>query len=246
MQCAILAGGLATRMRPATDAVPKALLAVAGRPFADVQLGWLADQGVDRVVYCIGHLGHQIRAHVGDGRRFGLDVTYSDEADRRLGTAGALRLAAERGLLAGRFLVLYGDSYLQIDVRAFWERFEASGLSAAMSVFHNASALERSNTRLDGDRVDLYRKGVADPASLGLDHVDYGLLAFRLPTIARMVPANTTLDLSTVQEQLSLARDLGAFVATRRYFEIGSPRGRLDLEAWLAHPGAHTVMEDVG
>ena len=67
MQCVILAGGLGTRMQPRTETVPKALLPVAGRPFADLQLSWLARSGVTDVVYAIGHLGERIRAFVGDG-----------------------------------------------------------------------------------------------------------------------------------------------------------------------------------
>ena len=52
-------------MAPYTDTLPKALLPVAGRPFADWQLSWLAEQGVDEVIYSIGYLGDQIRRHVG-------------------------------------------------------------------------------------------------------------------------------------------------------------------------------------
>ncbi len=117
LPCVILAGGLATRMRPYTDDTPKALLPVNGVPFADIQLSWLRRQGVTEVVYCIAHLGEQIVAHVGDGSRWGLQVRYSDEGPERLGTGGALRLAAERDLLADEVLVLYGDSYLQVDLR---------------------------------------------------------------------------------------------------------------------------------
>ena len=72
MQCVILAGGLATRMRPRTERIPKVLLEVAGRPFADVQLSWLAAQGVTDVVYCVGYLGDQVKAFVGNGERWGL------------------------------------------------------------------------------------------------------------------------------------------------------------------------------
>src|SRR5437588_535334 len=99
MQCVILAGGLATRMRPFTDERPKALLPVAGRPFVDHQLEWLARHGVTRALLSIGYRGDMLRAHVGDGARFGLEVTYVDEGAELRGTAGALRLALERGAL---------------------------------------------------------------------------------------------------------------------------------------------------
>ena len=73
----ILAGGLATRLRPLTATIPKALIEVAGEPFAHHQLRLLARKGVTRVVYCVGYLGELIVDAVGDGRRFGLDVRYA-------------------------------------------------------------------------------------------------------------------------------------------------------------------------
>jgi len=107
---AILAGGLATRLHPLTDRVPKSLLRVAGRPFLFHQLELLKNQGVDRVVLCIGHLGDQIMAAVGDGRSFGLAVAYSLDGRELLGTGGALKKALP--LLGETFFVLFGDSYV--------------------------------------------------------------------------------------------------------------------------------------
>ena len=90
---AILAGGMATRLRPVTEKVPKALLPIAGRPFIHWQLGLLAQQGVTDVVLCVGHLGEQIQAAVGDGSGFGVTVRYSFDGDTLLGTGGALKRA---------------------------------------------------------------------------------------------------------------------------------------------------------
>ena len=104
MQCVILAGGRGTRMAPATDEIPKALLPVAGRPFADWQLGWLASQGVDRVTYSIGYLGDLIRDHVGTGENWGLGVDYVDDSKGTNVGAMVEALAATRGaviLIAG-------------------------------------------------------------------------------------------------------------------------------------------------
>ncbi|HEY4635349.1 MAG TPA: NTP transferase domain-containing protein, partial [Rhodospirillales bacterium] len=120
MQCLILAGGLGTRMKPTTERLPKALILVRGRPFAEWQLELLKGQGVGRVVFAVGHQGAQIRDVLGGGRYFGLKISYSDEGGRLMGTAGAIRLAVDRGLLDERFLVLYGDSYLTVDVGAVW------------------------------------------------------------------------------------------------------------------------------
>src|SRR5436190_842448 len=105
IQCVILAGGLATRMRPLTETLPKALLPVAGTPFIDHQLGWLAAHGVTRVVLSIGYRGEMLRDHVGDGGRWGLSIRVVDEGTRLRGTAGALRLALDEGALDEGFLV---------------------------------------------------------------------------------------------------------------------------------------------
>src|SRR5688572_2076016 len=110
MQCAILAGGLGTRMQSQTAGVPKALVPIGGRPFVDYQLELLAASGVQDVVFCIGYGGAALQQHVGDGGAYGLSVRYVDEGDELRGTAGALRLALDEGALAEAFFVLYGDS----------------------------------------------------------------------------------------------------------------------------------------
>ena len=107
---AILAGGLATRLQPLTRTLPKALVDVNGEPFVAHQLRLLRSRGIARVVICASHLGEMLLEYVGDGTRFGLEVGFSFDGPRPLGTAGALRKALP--LLSEAFFVLYGDSYL--------------------------------------------------------------------------------------------------------------------------------------
>ena len=110
---AILGGGLATRLRPLTDRIPKALVDVNGEPFIAHQMRLLRSNGVERVVYCAGYRGEMIREYTGDGARFGLEVEYSFDGPAPLGTAGAIKRALP--LLGESFFVLYGDSYLPCD-----------------------------------------------------------------------------------------------------------------------------------
>lgn len=235
MQCAILAGGLATRMRPATETIPKALLAVAGAPFAHWQLSWLASQGVTDVVYCIAYLGEQIAAFVGDGGRWGLRVRYADEGERLRGTAGALADAARGGLLDERFLVLYGDSYLSLSVPELWRTFLDGGAPMLLSVYRNDNAHDRSNVRYEDGRVALYDKGVPDPAALGMHHIDYGLSAMRRDALLAEVPVGDAAhDLADLQHRLSVRGELAGFEVADRFYEIGSPDGLAELEAHLA------------
>src|SRR3954469_4134447 len=137
MQCVILAGGLATRLGALAQRVPKALVPVAGRPFADLQPAWLAAEGVTDIVYCIAHLGEQIRDHVGSGERWGLRVRYVDEGRELRGTGGALRLAYDEGVLEQTFGVLYGDSYLSAPLRSVAADFAARAPAGLMTVYRN-------------------------------------------------------------------------------------------------------------
>ena len=232
MQCLILAGGLGTRMRGINSELPKALLPVAGRPFADWQLEWLAAEGVESVVYSIGYLGGLIREFVKDGDRWGLKVDYVDEQDTLLGTGGAVRLALDAGILHQRFFVLYGDSYLRVTLRAVDEAFVDSGLPGMMTVFQNRDQWDRSNVEFDGERVVRYAKG-AQP-SPSMQYIDYGLMEFDRKRLAHLLPPNSRYDLATLLEELSNSGELGGFEAVNRFFEIGSPDGFRDLDALLS------------
>ena len=116
MQCVILAGGIGTRMWPETRTVPKTLLPVLGRPFADWQLEWLAAAGIDSVVYCIGYLGDDVRAYVGDGSRVGARRSRtSTRASSCAAPPARCGSPSTRACWPSDFLVLYGDSWLQVD-----------------------------------------------------------------------------------------------------------------------------------
>jgi NDP-sugar pyrophosphorylase family protein len=133
---AVLAGGLARRLGQLTETVPKSLLRVAGRPFIHWQLGLLAQQGVTEAVLCVGHLGEQIRAAVGDGTGFGITVRYSFDGRTLLGTGGALKRAEP--MLGTAFFVLYGDSYLPWTLPGGSERMRAA--PALITVFCNPTS----------------------------------------------------------------------------------------------------------
>src|SRR2546423_15435581 len=121
---AILSGGLATRLRPLTDSTPKALLDVAGKPFAIRQLELLREHGFEEIVFCLGYLGEQIAAKLGDGKSWGVSLKYVFDGDRPLGTGGALRKAMP--FLGDAFGVLYGDSYLDCDSKRIIDAFQPS------------------------------------------------------------------------------------------------------------------------
>jgi MurNAc alpha-1-phosphate uridylyltransferase len=224
LQAVILAGGLATRMRPRTLTLPKSLLEVAERPFIDWQLEAIARSGYETVLLCIGHLGDQIEAHVGTGARFGLDVQYSPDGPNLLGTAGAIRRALDR--LEPTFLVTYGDSYLPFDyslpLRDLDAHPEALG---TMSVYLNEGRWDTSNTRIQGERVTSYAK-----SDTSAPYIDYGATALRREVMAEVAP-DTLVGLDSIQERLAKEGRMRAIVAEERFYEIGSEAGLLELDA---------------
>jgi NDP-sugar pyrophosphorylase family protein len=238
VQCVILAGGLATRMRPLTEQIPKALIPVAGRPFVDHQLEWLGRHGVTEVVLSIGYRGDMLRAHLdehaGDGARFGIRVRYVDEGTDLRGTAGALRLCLEQEALAERFLVTYGDSFLPVDFGAVWRAFGASGKPALMTVFANHGRWDTSNVIFDGSMVQLYDKHHRTRPAADFAYVDYGLLGLGREVIAAGVPAAGKADLAELLHALSRRGELAGLEMRERFYEIGSPSGLEDFATWVA------------
>ncbi len=223
---AILAGGLATRLRPVTEKVPKALLPIAGRPFIHWQLGLLAQQGVTEVVLCTGYLGEQIQAAVGDGSGFGVTVRYSFDGDTLLGTGGALKRALPK--LGAAFFVLYGDSYLRCSFAAAQSAYAASADLGLMTVFCNEDRWEKSNVLIRDGRVVEYDKHSPRP---DMRHIDYGLSILSVQALQRS-PASAAFDLADLYHELALRGELAALTVSERFYEIGSVGG---IEATERH-----------
>jgi MurNAc alpha-1-phosphate uridylyltransferase len=224
---AILAGGIATRLRPISETIPKSLVEVAGAPFISHQLGLLRRENVDRVVLCVGHLGDAIRDYVGDGDAFGIDVRYSFERESLLGTGGALRRALP--LLGDAFMVLYGDSYLDIALAPVVAAFETSGLPALMTVFRNEGRWDTSNVIFDGSRVLRHDKRARRP---DMHYIDYGLGVFKSKALAGRAE-NEIFDLSEVYGALAAAGQLAGYEVEQRFYEIGNPTGLAETDAFL-------------
>ncbi len=227
MQAVIIAGGQGTRLGALTKEIPKPLVPVAGRPFLDHQLELMASQGIDQVVLCIGHFGDQIREFVGDGSRWGLEAAFSEDGPTLLGTGGSLKKAAP--LLAERFFMIWGDSYLLLDYRQVWQRFLDSGLPGLMVVWRNQGQKEPSNVRLDGDKVASYDKWSPGPE---YDCIDYGLSAFER-TVLERIPPDEPHAIEQVFVALAREGELAAHVVEHPYFEIGSPAGLAELERYF-------------
>ena len=225
---AILAGGLATRLRPATERVPKSLLEVNGEPFVFHQLRLLQSRGIGRVVLCVGYLGEMVQQAVGSGRELGLSVEYSFDGPSLLGTAGAIRQALP--LLGEAFFVLYGDSYLACDYAAVERAFFDSGKPAMMTVFRNDGLWDTSNVEFAGGQLIAYSKRAHTPR---MHYIDYGLGVFRASLFERIAPG-TACDLADVYEGALQRGELAGYEVRERFYEIGSPAGLRETAEFIA------------
>jgi NDP-sugar pyrophosphorylase family protein len=228
MPVAILAGGLATRLRPITEKIPKALVEVAGKPFVFHQLDWLKRQKVDHVVLCVGYLGEMIREQVGSGERWGIEVKYSVDGEKLLGTGGALKKAMP--LLGKEFFVFYGDSFLPIDFHSVQDSFRASGKPALMTFLRNQGRWDRSNVEAHNGKLIAYSK--REPTS-AMEHIDYGL-GILSASVFRDKNEKEAFDLAEVYEELTKKEQLAGFEATARFYEIGSKKGLAETETFLS------------
>lgn len=224
LSVAILAGGLATRLRPITETIPKALVEVAGQPFILRQLAYLRDQGVRRVVLCIGYLGGMIEAVVGNGEQLGLEVTYSPDGPTLLGTGGALRKALP--LLGEDFFVLYGDSFLPVDFSVVEGAFVHSGQPALMTVLHNGDRWDKSNVLFKDGRLIEYNKRKPRPE---MAYIDYGLGVVSGKVLAPYA-SDQPFDLADLYQALSLQGQLAGLEVHERFYEIGSHTGLKEAE----------------
>jgi|SRR5579871_4532133 len=224
---ALLAGGLATRLRPITETIPKALVEVAGRPFIDHQLALLRRNGIRRVVLCLGYLGEQIEKHLGDGARLGLTLQYSHDGDRLLGTGGALRRALP--LLDDVFWVLYGDSYMDIDYRAVLAHFAAGHSRALMTVIRNENRWDKSNVVFRDGRLVCYSKRAPIAE---MQHIDYGVSLLCSDVFATRA-ADESFDLADVFSEMAARGELLGHEVTQRFYEIGSHRGLEETQLYL-------------
>jgi len=228
MQCVILAGGLATRLRPITETIPKSMVEVYGRPFLAHQLEILKRNGVDEVVLCVGHLSGQIEDYFKDGKEFGINLLYSREEVGLLGTGGALKNA--RQLLKDEFFLIYGDSYLEIDYRPVYDRFLRIDSPVLMTVFKNDNRWVESNVVYEAGSVTIFDKQAQDQV---MRYIDYGLSVLSRSVLDE-IPDGEPYSLDHLYHRLAGEGRLAGYEVFHRFYEIGSPEGLEELRFKLA------------
>jgi NDP-sugar pyrophosphorylase family protein len=238
LQVVILAGGLATRLQPMTERIPKALMDVAGQPFAVHQIELLRRYGLTDIAFLVGHLGEMVRDTLGDGMQWGARLRYIFDGPHRLGTGGAIRRALPE--LDDPFLVLYGDSYLECDYAAIERAFLASGKRGLMTVYRNDDLLDRSNVLYAEGRIVRYDKQCRTPE---MRHIDYGLGAFWKSAFVACA-ADEAFDLVEVYRNLLANENLAGHEVAHRFYEIGSPEGLEEARTYLAAKGVSDELRN--
>ena len=224
---ALLAGGLATRLRPLTEAIPKSMIQVAGLPFIAHQLRLLSHNGIRDVVVCCGHLGEKIEEFVRDGSEFGCSVRYSYDGIPLKGTGGAIRQALP--MLDDPFFVMYGDSYLPVQFRPAYDAFIRQGRSGLMTVYRNEGRWDKSNVEFVDNEIRAYDKRISAPT---MRHIDYGLGILKKSAFDQWIESDV-FDLSEVYRTLLEHTRLGGYEVDQRFYEIGTVSGLSETDALL-------------
>ncbi len=218
---AILAGGLGTRLGQKTLGKAKALIDIAGKPFISRQLNYLREQGIEDIVICTAHLGNQIKDYIGNGSKYNLKVSYSDDGDQLLGTGGSIKKACQ--ILGENFFILYGDSFLPIDFSEIEKAFFQEKKPALMTVLKNFGQWDKSNAYFKDKFIEYNKK----KPQKNMNYIDYGLNVVE-NSIFNDFPSKKTFDLADVFENLSNKGLLAGFEIYDRFYEIGSINGLND------------------
>ena len=227
MQIVVLCGGKATRLYPLTKKIPKSMIRFEGKPFLEQQLDLLKKNRIFDIVLCVGYKAEQIKKYFGDGKNFGVEIKYSSDKKRLLGTGGALKKA--ENLLEDSFLVMWGDSYLPFNFQKAIKFFKKSNKPGMMIVFKNLNKYEPSNVEVKNNLVKSYSK---KRKTKKMKYIDYGISIYR-KEVLKHLPKNQICDLTKLQQALIKKRQLLAYPAEKRFYQIGSPDGLEELKNYI-------------
>ncbi len=233
----ILAGGFGTRLRSAVSDRPKPMAEVRGRPFLAYLIDQLEEAGFETVTLCTGYRAEQIEEHF--GRRQGkMTLRHSREMEP-LGTGGALRMAVETSLESGPVLVMNGDSYLDIDLKAFCSKamsiLAEASFSSLMSTLHLPDTSRYGRVEVDGNgRIVAFCEKTGRTEA---GWINGGIYAFPRELL-RAIPQGRAISLEREVIPDRLSDGIFAFPCHGRFIDIGTPESLLlaaevlPLPAW--------------
>jgi mannose-1-phosphate guanylyltransferase len=224
MQALVLAGGEGTRLRPLTLSVPKPVMPLAGRPFLTFMLDWLGAHGVGEAILSCGFLSTAVESVLGD-RHGSVTLRYVVE-DEPLGTAGPVRLAADHGLLAERFLVLNGDALTDIDLTAEIEQHDRTGAAGTLALIavSDTASYGVVPTARDG-QVEAFLEKSDGPAPT--NRINAGAYVLEREVVDR-IPAGRAVSFEHEVFPGMVGEGLYGYMAAGYWIDIGTPERYLE------------------
>lgn len=227
VEALIMAGGRGERLRPFTDELPKPLIPVGGKPIIEHALGLLVRHGIQHVSISVNYMRERIIDHLGDGSRFGLNISYVHE-DSPLGTAGALALLGPR--VHDTLLMMNSDLLTDVALDRMYQRFRETGASLAVATTDHHVSLPYAVMDLEGDRVLAFREkpSLAYPCNAGI----YLMKRSAVQQVPKGTAYNAT---DLIQDLLDRNEPLIAFPINGYWLDIGKhedlQRARRDHQA---------------
>jgi NDP-sugar pyrophosphorylase family protein len=214
----LLVGGMGTRLRSVVSNGPKALATVGNKSFLELLIRQLCDQEIRHLVMCTGYLADQIENQLGDGRNWGVSIQYSKEL-QPLGTAGAVKLAEPFLQDADEFLVMNGDSFMEVDFHQLLQFHRKNNAEVTMAVRQVENASRFGTVRMDSaGRVSgfLEKTGVESPGV-----VNAGVYVFGQEVLKQIPQGPCSLEKDVFPKLLK--RGIHALEQHGLFIDIGTP-----------------------
>ena len=219
----ILAGGLGTRVKNISNNIPKSMITICSKSFLQYQIELLRENGIIKILLCIGYLGYIIKDYFEKGENFGVEICYSDEGDDLMGTGGALKNAED--FIEDNFFLMWGDSYLLLDYQDIWKTFTKKKCDGLMAAYKNCNEKFKSNILIKNDKITLYDKWGTNPEMV---YIDNGVYVFK-KAILDELPAGKNYAIEKVFMKWSLEGKLFSYKTNQCFYEIGSTTGLQDF-----------------
>ena len=227
MQIAIICGGLATRLRNLAESTPKAMIDINGKPFLEYQIEMLKKQNIKDIVLCVGHLSDKIKDYFGDGKKFGVDIKYSYDGEKKLGPMGAIKNAEP--FLKKDFFIMYGDSYIFVDFKDVYNFYKKNDEHVTMVVYKNENKYDKSNLIIENNKV-IYIRDTDEIKKV--DYIDYGTSILNKKAL-EVIPKNTFCSTVEFFKEMIVKNKLLAYEVKKRFYHIGTPKALEEFRSYI-------------
>ncbi len=215
-----MAGGLATRIRPLTNEIPKSLVSIEERPFLQYQIELLTCYGIKDIILCVSYMGKKIENCFGDGNKYNARIIYSYEKEKLLGTGGALKLAEKN--LKENFFLIWGDSYVNLNYKEMHDFHlkNSDNFDVTIAIFYNIRNYDKSNIVYKSGKIKKYEKNSTDK----MKYIDAGVMVINKKLLLR-IPPGKVFQIENLFTKLAKEEKIKPFLIKKRYYEVGSLKG---------------------